>query len=104
MINAVTKACSGPAGLEDDPSDSMQNHSWRSDRGQELRSGSAGWAGGPQEVFGLPAREGVPAERPLGTKSCQDKMCSGSLWKISGKGVQGGYEINWEFGTDTYTL
>ena len=28
MINAVTKACSGTVGLEDDPSDSMQNHSW----------------------------------------------------------------------------
>lgn len=52
MINAVTKACSGPAGLEDDPGDSMKNHLWRSDGGQELRSVSAGWAGCSQEVFG----------------------------------------------------
>ena len=52
MINAVTKACSGPAGLEDDPGDSMKNHPWRSDGGQELRSASAEWAGGSQEVLG----------------------------------------------------
>ena len=67
----------------------------RSDGGQELRSGSAGWAGGPQEVFGLPAKAGVPAETPLGTKSCQDIVPSGSLWKISGKGVQGGLYSPW---------
>lgn len=102
MVNAVTKACSGPAGLEDDPSDSMQNRSWRSDGGQKLRSGSAGWAGGPQEVFALQPRKVFPAERTVGTKSCQDTVPSGSLWKISGKGVQGGCEMNWETRTDTY--
>ena len=39
----------------------------------------------------------------MGTKSCQDSAFVKPL-VISGKGVQGGYKMNWEIGVDTYTL
>ena len=57
-----------------------------------------------RKTLGCQPRKVFPAEKTVGTKSCQDTVSSGSLWKISGKGVQGGYEMNWGIGTDTYTL